>query len=219
MKNRLTGNLAVHICALVIIYINTANAQVLDIIDAYRNDVSNQYTTIHNPRSVYSGYGIYFDDADAKLNLVPTSSSDGGLRIEYELPKLYQWGNWLSVRREFKEPLDFSQKQGLKLTLKVEQASGAMLRITLSDVSNPRERHRDELWWHDVTESDLSKNIGTWITLSFPFSDFYKSHGAGTRHNNGQFDLSGIVAYEINLVTNGFVSETGVILVKSLATY
>ena len=110
---------------------------------------------------------------------------------------------------------------GLEISLKVVKPSNAHLRITLSDAVSPKTGEKygpDEMWWFDCDAHVLKTNQGC-ITIRAPFNSFYLSHGAGTRHNDRIFDLSKIIAYEINLVSRQNEHPKGIIFVKSLRGY
>jgi hypothetical protein len=167
------------------------------------------------------GYGIYFRKADIHISRIALNDTDRVLRIEYGLPPFFSWGNWLSIKREFESLMDLSGCSGLVLDLKVEVASNARLRITMSDVAVPEDSRKhgaDEMWWYDFESDILGKSQG-WVTLRAPFEGFRISWGEGTRHNNRRKDLSMIVAFEINLISKGDEHPKGVFLVNSLRAY
>lgn len=165
------------------------------------------------------GYGVYYDKATLELSKVAVSKSDSALQIEYTLPVVHDWGNWLSIRCELDPIVNLKKFTGLKLKLKVVNPSNAMLRVTIADVENAKNREEDELWWYDLSDDVLSQKEGQWQTLTIPFKKFFISYGAGTRQNDGKLDLSKIVAYEFNILTKGSVSAKGSIIVNSLTTY
>lgn len=188
-------------------------------IDDFDKSPNDSYAWLHRPRYVSHGYGIYYANAGVKLSRVAVSDADSALRIEYEIPPLYDWGNWLSIRCEFDSVLNLQDFHGLKLDIKVEEPSNGNLRVTLSDVVNINKRGVDELWWFDFKSEVLAGPIDQWQTLTLPFKNFYESYGAGTRHNDSKLDLSKIVAYEINIVSEGRTHIKGTIVVNSLVTY
>lgn len=168
------------------------------------------------------GYGIYWDKADVQLSRVTLREADKALRIQYDLPPFYPWGNWLSIRKEFKSSLDLNGYTGLELDVNVEIPSNALLRITLADVEKLKDAGKhgaDELFWLDFDPGVLGNGTKKWGTLRAPFKDFYLSYGDGVRHNDGQIDLSKIVAYEINIVSKSGEHPKGVILVNSLRAF
>ncbi|NIM16351.1 MAG: hypothetical protein GTO45_30510 [Candidatus Aminicenantes bacterium] len=199
-------------------------------IDDFDTDHDNYYARLHQPRFVSHGYGIYFNNAKVKLSRVAVSEADSALRIEYEIPPLYDWGNWFSIRCELAteksspfsgidSALDLKDYNGLKLNLKVEEPSNGILRITIADVVNLGKRSDDELWWFDFKNGVLAGPTGEWQTLTLPFNKFYESYGAGTRHNDSKLNLSKIIAYEINIVSKGKTHLKGTIVLNSLVTY
>jgi hypothetical protein len=170
-------------------------------------------------RSVVMGYGVYYDSAEASLSRVAVGKDVYALRIEYDVPPLHDWGNWLSIRREFDSVLDLSDCKALRLGVRVRVPSDAKLRITLADVVDLDNRRKDEMWWFDFGEGVLSRAEGEWQTLTVPLKRFYKSYGEGTRHNDGKLDLSKITAYEINIVSKSGTHPAGTFDVKSLVAY
>lgn len=167
------------------------------------------------------GYGVYYDDAIVKLSRPANKNKIDFLQIQYDLPPLFDWGNWASVRREFESVSDMNACKGIELELRVVVPSNAKLRITLSDVASPKDinkRGLDELWWFDLDDKLLAQKKG-WIAVHAPFNKFYESYGAGTRQNDHRLDLSNIVAYEINLVSKGGFHPKGIISLKSVRTY
>ncbi len=168
-------------------------------------------------------YGIYYDRATARLSWPSVDGRDGVMKIEYELPPHFPWGNWLSVCKQFTSVLDMSGCEGLELELQVELPSNAKLRLTMSDVRSLAEFQKhghkvDEMWWYDFDNGTLKEKNG-WVKLRAPFNDFYASRGAGTRHNNGKKDISKIVSYEINVVLEGDVIAAGTFLVHGIHAY
>ena len=203
---------------------NPTPSQQVKMIDAFDQKTPKMEYLPYRGETVINqeGYGIYWDKADVQLSRVTLRETDKALRIQYDLPPFYPWGNWGSIRKEFKSPLDLSKYTGLELYIKVEIPSNAQLRITLADVQNLKDAEKhgaDELWWIDFDPGVLKNATQKWVTLRAPFKDFYKSWGDGTRHNNGQKDLSMIVAYEINLVSPSGEHPKGVIWVNSLHAF
>ena len=142
-----------------------------------------------------------------------------GLKIQYAIPPLYSWGNWLSVRKKFNRVMDLRGYDGLEMQLKVERPSSAKLRIALSDVVHPNTSEaEDEMWWFDVPPGEMVP-AQEWITFCAPFKDFYLSYGAGTRHNDGRLNLASIIAYEINLISEGNDSPRGILILRSVRAY
>lgn len=171
--------------------------------------------------SVQEGYGVYYDKAEIHLSRVTVNGADKALRIKYKLPQLYDWGNWVSIRREFAAPEDFGKCEGVELRLRVEEPSEVHLRITLCDVeSRSKMQHgSDELWWYDLPADVLKTSPGKWTTLRAPFKKFALSYGAGTRHNDGRQDFSKVVAFEINVISKAGEQAKGTIQVSSLRGY
>ena len=166
------------------------------------------------------GFDVYYVSASVQLTrIVRNSSNNKAIRIKFDLPPAFSWGNWLSLRKGFREPLNLEGYQGLDLDLKVEKASPeAFLRITLSDLSDD-EKKGDEMWWFDADLNLLQKTSTQWKTIRMPFDKFRVSSGEGTRHNDYQLNLGKIAAYEINLVSNAVKHPKGVILIDSFRTY
>lgn len=166
-------------------------------------------------------YDIYNEEnAVAKLSRIRIGENDIALKIQYELPPNFTWGNWLSIRKEFENIIDIGNCNGIEFDLKVVVPSSAKLRLTLSDIVSSKDINsdRDEMWWFDC-EDDLIDETKDWITIHAPFENFKISYGAGTRHNDYKMDFSKTIAFEINLTSNANEHPKGVILVKSLRTY
>ena len=165
------------------------------------------------------GYDIYYDDADVKLSYVDVNSSettDKALHIKFNLPPIFSWGNWLTIRKEFNSPRNLSVYGGLSLLLKVEAPSPeTTLRISLSDIVDGQEQE-DENWWFDCEISLLKRKTQGWIEVLIPFDSFYISYGAGTRHNDYKKNLREIIAYEINLISKSEKKQNGIILLNRL---
>lgn len=169
----------------------------------------------------WHGYGIYFEEAEVDLQHVPRSGAKKALSISYRLPPHFDWGNWLSVRRELSPLLDLRRYEGLALSVRTEAAENSRLRITLTDVRDERDAARhgaDELWWFDAPAALLTPGTGV-QTLYAPFEEFYLGYGAGMRHNDGKLDLSRIVAFEINLVSTGGGEGRGTVIVDCLRAF
>lgn len=193
-------------------------------IDSFDTPSDKKYAPFRSVDTVIStlGYGIYYRKADAQLSLVPLSKTDKALRIQYQLPPFFSWGNWLSIRKEFNAPLSLSRYSGLEMEVKVETPSNASLRLTLSDVETLEDAQKhgsDELWWYDFPLATLANTTQEGIKLRAPFQAFYLSYGEGVRHNNRAKDFARIVAYEISLISEGGEQPKGVISVNSLRAY
>jgi hypothetical protein len=168
-----------------------------------------------------SGYGIYFVKAHATLDRKILENGIDILKISYGLPPHFNWGNWLSIRKEFVPVLDFSDCTGIEFDLKVLEPSSAKLRLTVLDVGETNaenNRGSDEMWWHDFDIGLLNKS-GEWILVRAPFENFRLSYGQGTRHNDGKFDTSRIIGYEINLVSSQNDHPVGIIKIGSIRPY
>ena len=165
------------------------------------------------------GYDIYYVKADLALSRIPISPKDTldmVLRLDFDLPPFFEWGNWLSVRREFQDPLDLSRYKELILNVKVEvPVTDAFLRITLSDLTGDVNKG-DEMWWFDCSRDLLKNTDQKWIEVHIPLDGLRISYGAGTRHNDYKLNLSRIVAYEIDIISESRVNQKGVILVDFL---
>ena len=221
MKNRVPQRF---VCALAVLFLQAGpvKAQPALSLDDFNQRPNRSYSGYApGPGAVQEGYGVYYEMARARLSRVQVISANAtnqALRIQYELPPYFPWGNWLSIRREFESPLDLSQYRGLEMNLKVEAPSEARLRITLSDIENLGE-HEDEMWWFDFDPGLLKNGTRQWITLRAPFEGFYLSWGGGTRQNDGKRNLSKIVAFEINLISPSQEHPKGTILVDFLHAY
>jgi beta-glucanase (GH16 family) len=169
------------------------------------------------------GYDVYYEKATVKLSQVTvkkTVPSDKALSIGFSLSPEHSWGNWLSVRKSFKAPVNLSKCKGLQFKIKVEAgAEGATLRITLVDLPIKSGDKRTEAWWGDFHEEVLSGKTGEWVTLTAPFNSFYESYGAGTPHNDGKLNLRKIIAYEINVVSAKGITSIGTFMINKLGTY
>jgi hypothetical protein len=175
------------------------------------------------PRYVFTqeGYDIYYKNANVKLSRVIICPQNGNktLRISYQLPPEFSWGNWLTIRSQFKAPMDLTMYQGLELKLKVEIPSpDVILRITLADLGD-NNNVRDELWWFDFASNLLGERTKKWISVRIPFSNGKLSYGEGARHNDSKLNLKKISAYEINFVSSSSEKVEGAILVDSLRAY
>lgn len=183
---------------------------------------SRVYRSYHGETvKVWGGYGIYFEKAKVDLQHVPATGAKKALSISYRLPPYFDWGNWLSVRREFERPLDLRNYKGLKLSVRTESAENTRFRITLTDVKDDRDvsiHGADELWWFDAPATLLTPGTGV-QTLYAPFDEFYLGYGAGMRWNDKKLDLSRIVAFEINLVSSGGTEGRGTVIVDCLRAY
>ena len=180
-------------------------------------------SSFHGETAIKSlGYCIYYEKAEVTLSKVAVSEQDSALRIEFNLPPYFDWGNWLSIRNEPGTLWDLSEYKGLELKLRVEAPSNAMLRLTLADVVSTEDvgkKGSDELWWFDFHESVMKINPGEWQTLKAPFKKFYESWGAGTRHNDSKLDLSKIVAFEISMISPSKLNTSGRIVLNTISAY
>ena len=181
------------------------------VVDDFQNE-NQRYIRAHGPNRVSSGFALHFDRVDVKLTVENLNRTEKVLRIDYDIPPLHDWGNWLSIRREFDDLVDLRNCKNLVIRLKVDSPSNAKLRISLSDVVDPKDRKRDELWWYDGASDQLSDRSGDWVTLTVPLAKFYESYGDGTRHNDSRLDLSKISGYEINIIAERDEHPQGVIL-------
>lgn len=168
------------------------------------------------------GYDIYFVKGTVELSRVSAGLKDTtnkALRIHFELPPCFDWGNWASVHKEFHPALDLQKYQGLRLRLKIETPSEAtFLRITVCDMSKDTSAG-DEMWWFDCPRDMLMGAAGKWISVQAPFASFKESSGEGTRHNDSELDLSRIIAYEVNLISESKAEQNGTILINNLRAY
>lgn len=202
---------------------NTSKAQSL-MIDDFEKEKSKRGYQPYMPGDVVleqEGYGIYHrGKANVRLSRVPVNNTDDkALRIEFGLDPISWYHRWVSIRRELTAPLDLSEYDGLEFDLFVEVPSNATLRLTLSDVerlADVKKHGADEMWWMDLDTDILKHTTKEWVTIRAPFSEFYLSEGFGTRHNNGKKDLSRIIAYEINLISESGEHPRGVLLIHSL---
>jgi hypothetical protein len=169
----------------------------------------------------WNGYGVYFVEAEVNLRYVPLAATKKALAISYHLPPHFHWGNWLSVRRELGQLLDLRKYEGLALSVRTQTAENSRFRITLTDVrtsSDAKKHGADEMWWFDAPAGFLDPGVGT-QTLYAPFRDFYLNFGEGARWNDGKLDLSRIVAFEINLVSDAGREGRGTVMVDCLRAY
>ena len=172
-------------------------------------------------RFTQEGYDIYYKNANVKLSRVTICPRNGNkaLRIAYQLPPEYSWGNWLTIRYQFKSPIDLTMYQGLELKIKVERPSpDVILRITLSDLVDNNIK-KDELWWFDFASNLLGERTKKWTSIRIPFSKAKLSYGEGARHNDSKLNLKKISAYEINFISTSREKVQGTILVDSLLAY
>ena len=209
------------ILTLFFLKINTLQSQTL-VVDNFSKKPIGKSKKHPNYVGTQDGYDIYYVKASLQLSLVPISpnnTSDKVMRLEFTLPPHFSWGNWLSVRREFQSPLKLKVYKGLKLNLRVENASAdAFLRITLSDLTDDVKKG-DELWWFDCNRDLLKNKTQEWIQIYIPFDGFKVSRGAGTRNNDYKLNLNKIVAYEINLISESINSQNGIIYLDYLRAY
>jgi hypothetical protein len=207
--------------AICFLQINLLSAQtvMLDNFDKEPPNVGKKYSSFVGTQR---GYDVYYKKAAANLSLDktnPRDSSDKALRMAFELPPLFDWGNWLSVRREFQPPMNLANYKGLLLNLRVDApAPDAFLRITLADLTDDMQGG-DELWWFDCDKNLLKSKTPQWIQLRIPFVEFSPAFGEGTRFNDGKKNLKKIIAYEISLISDAGKHAQGVILLDSLRAY
>lgn len=201
--------------------INSIGAQTF-IIDNFDKEPTHVGQKYPNYLGRQNGYDIYSVKADVQLSHIPNNPKDStekSLLIKFGLPPALSWGNWISIRSEFKSLLNLEEYSTLKLNIMIlEPAPGAFLRITLSDMTN-KKKYGDEKWWVDSDLNLLRNKTTYWTTFNIPFNYFYISYGIGTRHNDFNKSLKRIIAYEINLVTESMNYPKGVILVDSLRAY
>jgi len=167
-----------------------------------------------------SGFGKYSEDGKAQAVLTRTAES-GGLEVRFEIPVLFDWGNWLSLRREFASAQNLDGCQGLELTLTVDVPSAATMRLTVCDAAiegaSPQDCS-DEMWWFDLP-SNLLQQPDTTVTIRAPFENFRLGWGAGVRINNRQKDFGRVVAYEFNLLIQGRNATSGQVTINALKSY
>jgi len=217
MKNLLC-TIAFSICFL---QINLLPAQTLavDNFDKEPPNVGKKYPKFVGTQS---GYDLYWEKADMQLSFVKISSRDSSnktLRMAFDLPPAFYWGNWLSVRREFQPPMNLGNYKGLLLNLRVDVPSpDAFLRITLADLTDDM-KGGDELWWFDCDKNLLKGKTSQWIQVRIPFDGFSPAFGEGTRRNDGKKNLKKIAAYEVSLISDSGKHPKGVILLDSLRAY
>ncbi|HEX3553490.1 MAG TPA: hypothetical protein VIA62_09705 [Thermoanaerobaculia bacterium] len=170
----------------------------------------------------WEGYGIYFEKADVNLRRLPMGRGKSALQISYNLPPLFSWGNWFTIRREFESAIDLHEYAGLAIQVQAESVANTRFRLTLTDVATANDvaKHgADEMWWYDAPPDFLATHWGESRTLYAPFAEFYRSYGEGARINDSKLDLSKIAAFEINLVSSGTNPGKGVIAVDCLRAY
>lgn len=165
------------------------------------------------------GYGLYYDSAIVELskNLDNTDI----LQIHYELLPHFDWGNWLSIRREFENVMDFSNCKGFQLKIKIDNPSDAKLRLTFFDIENDEDINKHgagEMWWFDFDDGILNEQ-GSWIMLLAPFNEFEISYGEGSRHNDYKLDISKSIAFEINVISKKGKHSKGDLSIKLIGTY
>jgi len=166
-------------------------------------------------------FGIYYDTAIVKLYKITNSQNEDILKIHFELTPYFVFGNWLSIRREFENVMDFSNCKGIQLQIKNEAPTDTKLRLTFCDVKNNEDINKHgagEMWWFDFDDGILN-NQGDWITLFAPFNKFFISEGSGARHNDYEMDISKAVAFEINVVSKKGKHSKGDILIKAIRMY
>lgn len=166
------------------------------------------------------GYDIYYDLASVKLSRVEDNSGGHNLKVAFQIPPYYDWGNWFSIRKVFANPVNLSGYNGVELKIRVLMAtSDACLRLTIVDKDKKYPKMGDELWWYDFSASLLKNKSPEWISLKIPFSDLDLSYGIGARVNNHTLDLNNIWGYEYNFISVKEKNAQGVVLIKDLKTY
>jgi len=86
----------------------TLQAQTL-MIDTFDKEPANTSKKYPKFIGIQLGYDIYYVKADVQLSFVrvsPRRKSCKALRIEFNLPPFFSWGNWASVRSEFQSPMN-----------------------------------------------------------------------------------------------------------------
>lgn len=157
-----------------------------------------------------SGYDIYYQNAEVKIEIVesPDSTADKRLSIKFGLPQEFEWGNWMSIRKNFPHTLDLSKFKGICFDLETD-INDVELRITIADMN----AFGDEMWWYDLGPWDFHNG-----KVKIPFENFYRSSGEGTRSNDYRLDLRRICAYEINILTlEG--DEEGEVIIDNVGAY
>jgi len=173
--------------------------------------------------------GVYYDGgAKVKLSRVLISKPDeerrdSALRIIWELLPLYRWGNWLSMRKNLASILDLRQYEGIKFDVLVEGPSvnDVILRFTIADIAKKNhlgKKGEDELFWFDCPIRVLNTK-SNWFTVVAPFERFKLSFGDGTRQNNYKLESDKIVAWELNIVSEGRKRCAGSILINNIRAY
>lgn len=174
------------------------------------------------------GYGIYYDNVCVDVPTVPYEMDPFGeknitrcgypkirfwklddhiFNLKYELPLVYEWGNWLSVRREFASVVCLDSASGIQFDLKtVKGHFNCKLRLAVCVVNIQRDFYRhgaDKMWWYDnFPVWILCDGEAGWVSLKASFDKFEKSYGYGTRADNKELDPGMIVAYEISVVSD-----------------
>ena len=127
----------------------------------------------------------------------------------------------MSIRKEFENVLDMSQCQGIEFDFSVDVSSNARLRMTITDVVDSADINNhgaDEMWWFDF-RSGVLRDSKNWITLQVPFENFRSCYGEGCRVNDRKLDLSKIIAFEFNIVSNSKNLQRGTFLIRDVRTY
>lgn len=188
------------------------------VIDNFNKEYTSVGKKYPNYINTQVGYDVYYSGGVLRLSRTPISPDnkcDKVLRLDFTLPSY----GWMSVRREFESSINLADYKGLIFNLKVDTpAPNTTLRITLSDSSDGK-TNGDEMWWFDCERALLDNESQQWIEVNIPFDDFIVSYGNGTRHNDYKMNLSGIVAYEINLVSDSNNERTGVIYIDYIRAY
>lgn len=168
------------------------------------------------------GFDAYFEHAEVQLSWVKDSDlpeDKNVLKIQFDLPPSLDWGNWLSIRKDFKDIQNLENFSGVVVRLKVlDFKPGLFLRITMTDIIQ-RNFQEDEFWWYDVENKILKSTIGQWIEIKIPFDKFGLSYGIGSQYNDGIFNKNSITSYEMNFVSESGKHPSGTILVESIYAY
>lgn len=107
------------ILSVIFVCVNQARAQQNLSIDEFNDPSVKSYSGYaSNPVYVQEGYNVYYERAKVRIyriKVTPSDNTNKALQIQYELPTYFSWGNWLSIRREFKTPLNLSEYRGLEM--------------------------------------------------------------------------------------------------------
>jgi len=191
------------------------------------------------------GYGIYYDSVCVTVPTEPYHKdlygqkditrcgfpkitfyelNDCIFNLKYELPLVYEWGNWLSIRREFASIICLDSADGIQFDVKVIKGHfNSKLRLAICVVNNSRDFYKhgkDKMWWYDDFPVWVLCDEGGWISLKAPFEYFEKTYGYDERIDNKEFDPGMIVAYEISVVSDDQNEKiSGKILVGNVRVY